>query len=239
MNILVVDDEYYIVKNIIETTDWSALGIEQAFPAYSASQAKRIFEGSQDIDILLTDIEMPRETGLQLVEWLHENDFHPIVLVLTGHQRFDYAQEALNLHIFSYLLKPIDPDQLMEKLAAAVQEVKKNAWYEKERLNMEEHLSTDTSDPISVIKDYIRSHLSDPDLGRTSIAEKIHMNLDYLSHIFSTKTGASLSSYIMDERMAAAKRLLATTSFSPSKSVTRSESQTFPTFTGSSRKAAG
>ena len=176
MNILVVDDEYYIVKNIIETTDWSALGIEQAFPAYSASQAKRIFEGSQDIDILLTDIEMPRETGLQLVEWLHENNFHPIVLVLTGHQRFDYAQEALNLHIFSYLLKPIDPDQLMEKLAAAVQEVKKNAWYEKERLNMEEHLSTDASDPISVIKDYIRSHLSDPELGRTSIAEKIHQN---------------------------------------------------------------
>ena len=215
MNILVVDDEYYIVKNIIETTDWSALGIEQAFPAYSASQAKRIFEGSQDIDILLTDIEMPRETGLQLVEWLHENDFHPIVLVLTGHQRFDYAQEALNLHIFSYLLKPIDPDQLMEKLAAAVQEVKKNAWYEKERLNMEEHLSTDTSDPISVIKDYIRSHLSDPELGRTSIAEEIHINPDYLSHIFSTKAGASLSSYIMDERMAAAKRLLATTSFSP------------------------
>lgn len=66
------------------------------------------------------------------------------------------------------------------------------------------------------------------------------MNLDYLSHIFSTKTGASLSSYIMDERMAAAKRLLATTGFSsPSKSVTRSESQPFPTFTGSSRKAAG
>lgn len=41
------------------------------------------------------------------------------------------------------------------------------------------------------------------------------MNPDYLSHIFSTKTGASLSSYIMDERMAAAKRLLATTGFSP------------------------
>ena len=75
-----------------------------------------------------------------------------------------------------------------EKLTAAVQEVKKNAWYEKERLNMEEHLSTDTSDPISVIKDYIRSHLSDPDLGRTSITDKIHMNPDYLSHIFSTKT---------------------------------------------------
>lgn len=65
------------------------------------------------------------------------------------------------------------------------------------------------------------------------------MNPDYLSHIFSTKAEASLSSYIMDERMAAAKRLLATTASPPSKSVTRSESQTFPTFIGSSRKAAG
>lgn len=214
MNILVVDDEYYIVKNIIETTNWSALGIEHAFPAYSARQAQQVFESSQDIDILLTDIEMPRETGLQLVEWLHEYNFHPIVLVLTGHQRFDYAQEALNLHIFSYLLKPIDPQQLTEKLQAAVEEVKKNAWYEKERLNMEEHLSTDSSDPISVIKDYIHAHLSDPELGRTSIAEEIHMNPDYLSHVFSTRTGTSLSSYIMDERMATAKRLLATTSLS-------------------------
>lgn len=41
------------------------------------------------------------------------------------------------------------------------------------------------------------------------------MNPDYLSHIFSAKAGASLSSYIMDERMAAVKRLLATTGFSP------------------------
>ena len=41
------------------------------------------------------------------------------------------------------------------------------------------------------------------------------MNPDYLSHIFSTKAEGWLSSYIMDERMAAAKRLLATTGFSP------------------------
>ena len=73
MNILVVDDEYYIVKNIIETTDWSALGIEQAFPAYSASQAKRIFEGSQDIDILLTDIEMPQMDGHHLTKLIKED----------------------------------------------------------------------------------------------------------------------------------------------------------------------
>ena len=116
MNILVVDDEYYIVKNIIEHTDWSALGIEKQFPAYSARQAKQILEGTDDIDILLTDIEMPRESGLELVSWMKENGFSPTILVLTGHQRFDYAQTALNLHIFSYILKPVDAENLNEEL---------------------------------------------------------------------------------------------------------------------------
>ena len=80
---------------------------------------------------------------------------------------------------------------------------------------MEEHLSTDASDPISVIKDYIRSHLSDPELGRTSIAEKIHNEPGLPVPHFSTKTGASLSSYIMDERMTTAKRLLGPPPASP------------------------
>lgn len=65
------------------------------------------------------------------------------------------------------------------------------------------------------------------------------MNLDYLSHIFSTKTGASLSSYIMDERMVAAKRLLATTSFSPQQICDQIGIENVSYFTGSSRKAAG
>ena len=66
------------------------------------------------------------------------------------------------------------------------------------------------------------------------------MNLDYLSHIFSTKTGASLSSYIMDfEHMACCQTASCHHHQAHQKIQTRSESQTFPTFTGSSRKAAG
>lgn len=220
MNILVVDDEYYIVKNIIESTDWASLGINRPFAAYSVRQAQQIIEGPADIDIVLTDIEMSRQNGLELVAWLRENHYDPVVMVLTGHQRFDYAQEALNLHIFSYLLKPIDADTLKEKLADAVMEVKRNDIIKKERINIEERMSIEErhaagqSDPITAIKDYVRTHLDSPDLGRTMIAEEMHMNSDYLSHVFSTRTGKSLSSYIMEERMATAKRLLATTSYS-------------------------
>ena len=214
MNILIVDDEYFIVKNIIESTNWSDLGIEQQYMAYSARQAKQILEGPEDIDIVLTDIEMPRESGLELVQWMRDNDFHPVVLVLTGHQRFDYAQAAVDLHIFSYILKPISWDGLADKLCAAVQEVRRQTLYEKERLNIETQLADDPSDLITIIKEYVRANLSSPELGRVTIAEEVHMNPDYISHAFSTRTGMSLSSYIMNERMSAAKKLLATTGYS-------------------------
>lgn len=214
MNILIVDDEYYIVKGIIENTDWTRLGIEQQFAAYSARQAKQILEGPNDIDILLTDIEMPRESGLELVEWMNENGFCPVILALTGHQRFDYAQTALNLHIFSYLLKPIEPSALEQALENAILQVDTLQLQRKNKLSLEEQRLDEPTDPVLTIKRYIQEHLDDPELNRQKIADEIHMNLDYMSHLFHKKADISLVSYINEQRMNTAKKLLATTKLS-------------------------
>lgn len=212
MNILIVDDEYYIVKGIVENTDWTRLGIERQFAAYSARQAKQILEGPDNIDILLTDIEMPRESGLELVEWMNENGFYPVILALTGHQRFDYAQTALNLHIFSYLLKPIEPSALEEALESAIRQVDTLQLQHKNKLALEEQRLAEPADLTETIKRYIREHLDDPGLNRQQIADNIHINPDYMSHLFHKKAGISLVGYINEQRMNTAKKLLATTS---------------------------
>ena len=215
MNILIVDDEYYIVKGIVENTDWNSLGIEKQFAAYSALQARQILEGSENIDIVLTDIEMPRESGLDLVAWMNDNGFHPVVIVLTGHQRFDYAQKALNMHIFSYLLKPIDTALLTAELQKAVHEVPALAMSQHNRDELlEQQLLESSSDITDTVKKYIKDHLSDPELNRQMIADEIHMNVDYLSHIFHKKADVSLSTYINDMRINTAKKLLSTTTLS-------------------------
>lgn len=214
MNILVVDDEYYIVKGILENTDWARLGIERRFAAYSVRQAKQILEGPEDIDILLTDIEMPRESGLELVAWMNENGFYPVILALTGHQRFDYAQTALNLHIFSYLLKPIETPTLEEALEKAIRQVSMLAIQHKSRLALEEQQLEAPSDLLSTIKAYVQEHLDDPGLNRQRLADEIHINPDYMSDLFHKKAGVSLVSYINELRMRTAKRLLSTTTLS-------------------------
>ena len=211
MNILIVDDEYYIVKGIVENTDWTKLGIERQFAAYSARQARQILEGPDDIDILLTDIEMPKESGLDLVEWMNENNFHPVILALTGHQRFDYARTALNLHIFSYLLKPIESSALEEALQNAILQADALRMQQESRQALMEKKLEESGDLVSTIKCYIQEHLSDTDLNRQQIADEIHINPDYMSHLFHKKTGVSLMSYISEQRINTAKRLLATT----------------------------
>ncbi len=122
MNILIVDDEYYIVQGIAQNTNWESLGIDNIYTAYSMKQAQEAF-GQYQIDILLTDIEMPKGSGLDLITWVNEQGYRPVKLLLTGHQNFNYAQKAIVLECFQYIVKPAQSAELEEVLANAVSKV--------------------------------------------------------------------------------------------------------------------
>lgn len=67
-------------------------------------------------DILLTDIEMPKMTGIQLVAELRKNGPKTEVIFLTAFRDFRYAKSALELGVNNYLVKPIDERELLESL---------------------------------------------------------------------------------------------------------------------------
>lgn len=71
MNILVVDDQIHVIEGIYRGVDWKKLGIDHVFTALNAPEAKNIIR-EQDIDLLLSDIEMPEESGLDLLRWVRE-----------------------------------------------------------------------------------------------------------------------------------------------------------------------
>lgn len=125
MNILIVDDEYYIVQGILNNIDWPSLGIEKTLFCYSADQAMKIFM-EDDVDILLTDIAMPKKSGLDLIQWVNDNGYTPIKLLLTGHQDFNYAQTAINLGCSQYIVKPVQPKKLYELLQEATDKARRN-----------------------------------------------------------------------------------------------------------------
>lgn len=209
MKILIIDDEYYVVEEVLKKTPWDHIGIDTRLAAYNARQARATIEKNPDIDIILTDIEMPQQNGIELIEWVYQQGVSPVIIMLTGHERFDYAKSAIRLRVLDYLTKPLDIDQLETTLKKAVNERKRHLLYpELYASPMEEN---DDDDPVGQIIQVIRQNLSSPDLNRQLIADVVHMNPDYISNLFHKKTGVSLSNFILNERLKATNVMLSTT----------------------------
>lgn len=76
---------------------------------------------STDFDAVVTDIELPGITGLQMAERIREQDRHLPILVMTAHPSVDYAVTALRSQVDDFLLKPVPGPQLIEKLTELVE----------------------------------------------------------------------------------------------------------------------
>lgn len=211
MNLLIIDDEYYIVQGLVGMIGKEELGIDDIFTAYSAEQGRKILKKEQ-VDLMLMDIEMPKENGLELLEELRQEGIRTTTIILSGHQRFDYAQEAIKYHCFNYLLKPIGKQSLNHELARAASFVRS-----KEQGPVREKtgdLEGPGSEFVRQVRDYIREHLADEDLNRVQIADAVHLNPDYLSYSFHKEFGTTLTAYISSVRMDQAKYLLKNTNTS-------------------------
>ena len=86
------------------------------FTAYDAEEARQVFKDNK-VHVLISDIDMPKENGIQLLAWVNEHSPETETIILTGHADFSFAQQAVQLDSFDYLLKPIDHDVLKGSVA--------------------------------------------------------------------------------------------------------------------------
>ncbi|WP_162990461.1 response regulator transcription factor [Mesobacillus foraminis] len=123
MNVLIVDDDRFVVTALVQKLDWAALGIKQIYTAYNIRQAMKVF-GENTVDILISDIEMPQGSGLELLAWLRSEGFNVQAIFLTNFADFNYAQKAIELQSFEYYLKPIEFDKLELIIKKAIKKAK-------------------------------------------------------------------------------------------------------------------
>ncbi len=140
MDILLVDDDLDIIDGILDGVDFDGLGCRCVHVATTGQQAREILE-SQDIAVMLTDIEMPGGSGLELLEWVRDSGRDIITMFYTSFPYFDYAKKAIELHSFGYFLKPIAYPELQEHLHKALCEAQKmrlsakdDIWEKKQKL---------------------------------------------------------------------------------------------------------
>lgn len=102
---------------------WGELSMELAGEADNGVLAKEEILKLKP-DIVLADIRMPGMDGLELVSGL-KGMTDTKFLFISGYKEFEYARKAVELNAVSYLLKPVDPEELNEVLHTAVNEIMK------------------------------------------------------------------------------------------------------------------
>ena len=110
-----VEDEVITREGIRDNVDWQASGFEFCGEAPDGEMALPMLRTIQP-DVLITDIKMPFMDGLQLSKIVRERMPWVKIIILSGHDEFEYAQRAIHLGVTDYLLKPVTVQKLQNAL---------------------------------------------------------------------------------------------------------------------------
>jgi two-component system response regulator YesN len=102
--ILIVDDEYLVRLGLKTIIDWAEHGYIIAGEASNGREALELFNRA-GADVILTDIKMPVMDGLELTRAIKEKNKKVKIIILSHYDEFSYAQEAVSLGAFRYILK--------------------------------------------------------------------------------------------------------------------------------------
>lgn len=115
-SVLYVEDEEGIRNNINEILKDL---FKETYVAKNAKEAYNIYELNKP-DLIITDIKMPNETGIDLIKKIRKLDAKTRVIITSAHTDLNYMLDAAELHLVKYIVKPITDANLMEALRAFV-----------------------------------------------------------------------------------------------------------------------
>lgn len=196
--LIIIDDERKIVEGMGQLFPWENIGFSVAGTFTSATEALD-YVSHEHVDVVLSDIEMPDMTGLDLVKRLVEMGGVRTVL-FSSYQNYEYFRTAIQFGVTDYLLKPVSYAALLECFTRI-----------REKLDEESNVAQVCSQGyyeqlVGQVEEYLRGHIQDATLTRC--AERVNLSPTYLSRIFKEKSGMSFSERLLKMRMERACELL-------------------------------
>ena len=115
--VLYAEDEAGVRKNVYELL---GLLFKDVYLAHDGEEAYRLFEEHKP-DLVITDIKMPRLSGIELVKKIRQNDVHAQIIIITAYTEVDFMLEAIELSLLRYIVKPITEPKLFDALEKFLQ----------------------------------------------------------------------------------------------------------------------
>lgn len=117
-SILIVEDD--ITFGMMLKTWLGKKGFEVSSVSNIARARKHIEENA--VDLILSDLRLPDQDGIFLLRWMSEQGFNIPLIIMTGYADIQSAVQAIKLGARDYVAKPVNPEELLQKIAEASQE---------------------------------------------------------------------------------------------------------------------
>lgn len=202
---MVIADDELIIRQGLMSINWDKYGVTVLGAAANGNEAlSMIISGHPQI--LITDIRMPGMDGLKLIEASKEYVPEIQSILLTGYEDFSYAKTAISLGAVDYILKPSDPDEIIEAVKKAKGKINEILQLK----NLETNCKTQKikNRVIRDVLEYIEKHYSE-DISLYTAAEYVHMNHIYISRLFKRELGETFLETLTKYRLKKACELLA------------------------------
>ncbi len=195
--ILLVDDEEEVRKGIIRKINWEQLGFSVVGDAENGKDALEKIEQLEP-NVVLTDIRMPYMDGLALAEKIRQKYPSIKILIFSGFDDFEYAQQAIKLNVTEYILKPVNVEELTEILTR----VHHNLDEEIEQRRDVDLLRESYRSSLPIIREMflnemVRDHISEEIIRKR--LEKYHVDIlgakKWLAAIFDVEQGQAMEQH--------------------------------------------
>lgn len=206
IRIVIADDEETIREGIKNLLIESGLDCTVEALAKDGEEALQLIEKIRP-EIVLLDINMPKRGGLDIIETIMQMNPLCKILIISGYDEFEYAQRALKLGVFDYLLKPVNIATLKTTVKKAIDQYQSRLW-EVNRLNQQMAPVGEMERNLDEVLPYIQKNYVNPDLSLQDLAEHFHTSSSYLSRLIKKNTGVSFLEILLQLRMEQAKKLL-------------------------------
>lgn len=123
--VLIVDDNPIICKALENRILWNDLGLELAGFCHDGNQVPTIVK-EKDVHIMITDIRMPIVDGIQAIGQLRSQKIPVQIIIMSGYDDSTYLKKAIDYSVVSYLMKPIQDDEILDSLHKAIERLQEH-----------------------------------------------------------------------------------------------------------------
>lgn len=124
MKVLFIDDEKLIRRGLQATLDWKKIGFDELLEAEDGESGLEVIR-QENPQLVLMDIRMDDMDGTEVARRAREAGFRGRIIIISGYSDFSYAQSAISSDVTAYLLKPVDPEELLKAVSKALSELEK------------------------------------------------------------------------------------------------------------------